>query len=196
LTPIQDVAGLPRVLLVGDSISIGYTIPTRKLLEGKANVHRPIANCGPTSRGLQSIDKWLTDKRLGNGKWDLIHFNWGIHDLKIMKSGTHQVPPDQYEKNLRSLVAKLKATGAKLIWASTTPLPEGSARLRSEDAVAYNAIAKEIMVENSIPIDDLYAYALPKLEQIQRPKNCHFTAEGSKVLAQQVAAAIEAELNK
>lgn len=195
-SPIQDVAGLPRVLLVGDSISIGYTIPTRKLLEGKANVHRPIANCGPTSRGLQSIGKWLTDERLGNGKWDLIHFNWGIHDLKIMKNGTHQVPPDQYEKNLRLLVEKLKATGAKLIWASTTPLPEGIARLQSKDAIAYNAMAKKIMAENGIPIDDLHAYALPKLEQIQRPKNCHFTSEGSKVLAQQVAAAIEAELSK
>jgi len=63
-----------------------------------------------------------------------------------MKDGTHQVPPDQYEKNLRLLVEKLKATGAKLIWASTTPLPEGIERLQTKDAIAYNAIAKKIMM--------------------------------------------------
>ena len=44
LLPIEDVAGLPRVLLLGDSVSIGYTLPARKLLEGKANVHRPADN--------------------------------------------------------------------------------------------------------------------------------------------------------
>ena len=53
-----------------------------------------------------------------------------------------------------------------------------------------------IAVERTVSLDDLHAYALPKLEQIQRPRNCHFTPEGSKVLAQQVAAAIEAELSK
>ena len=56
-------------------------------------------------------------------KWDVIHFNFGIHDLKFMPDGKRQVEPDDYEKNLRTLVAKLKATGAKLIWATTTPIP-------------------------------------------------------------------------
>ncbi len=70
MAAVEDVAGLPRVLLIGDSISIGYTVPVRKLLEGKANVHRPRTNCGPTTRGVQAIDEWL-----GDGKWDVIHFN-------------------------------------------------------------------------------------------------------------------------
>ena len=64
LAPIQDQEGLPRVLLIGDSISIGYTLPVRELLKGKANVHRPSTNCGPTSRGVSGIDQWL-----GKGKW-------------------------------------------------------------------------------------------------------------------------------
>ena len=42
--PIKDVPGLPRVLLIGDSISIGYTLPTRQRLIGVANVHRPPMN--------------------------------------------------------------------------------------------------------------------------------------------------------
>ena len=77
LEPIQDVPNLPRVLLIGDSISIGYTIPTRELLAGKANLHRIPANGGPTINGLKSLDAWL-----GNAKWDVIHFNWGLHDLR------------------------------------------------------------------------------------------------------------------
>lgn len=110
LTPVQDVPGLPRVLLIGDSVSMGYTLPTRKLLEGTANVHRIPQNGGPTKNGVAQIEKWL-----GSGKWDVIHFNWGIHDLKIMPDGKRQVEPADYEAHLRSLVARMKKTGAKLI---------------------------------------------------------------------------------
>jgi len=79
MAPVKDVHGLPRVLLIGDSISIGYTVPVRGLMKAKANVHRPRTNCGPTTKGLAEIDAWL-----GDGKWDVIHFNWGLHDLKYM----------------------------------------------------------------------------------------------------------------
>ncbi len=68
---VEDDPRLPRVLLIGDSISIGYTVPVRKLLAGKANVHRIPTNGGPTTRGLEQIDKWL-----GKKPWDVIHFNW------------------------------------------------------------------------------------------------------------------------
>ncbi|HEY8994916.1 MAG TPA: hypothetical protein VIM71_09660, partial [Lacunisphaera sp.] len=80
LRPIQDVPGLPRVLIIGDSVSIGYTLPTRDNLKGKANVHRPHTNCGSTTEGEKSLDAWLED-----GHWDVIHFNWGLHDLKFLK---------------------------------------------------------------------------------------------------------------
>lgn len=197
MKPIEEVAGLPRVLLIGDSISIGYTLATRKILEGKANVHRALTNCGPTSKGVQSLDSWLSDKRLGAGKWDVIHFNWGLHDLKYMKDDKQQVPIDQYEKNLCELVQKLKQTGAELIWASTTPVPEGVKPKRLDtDVVAYNEVAKKIMDENGIAINDLYSFALPKLKEIQRPANVHFPPQGSQALAERVAAAIEEALKK
>jgi acyl-CoA thioesterase-1 len=185
----KDDPKLPRVLLLGDSISIGYTVAVREALAGKANVHRPGANCGPTSRGVESIDAWL-----GDGKWDVIHFNWGLHDLKKIE-GKHQVPIDQYEKNLKQLVERLKRTGAKLVWCSTTPVPEGCSPPRTnDDVLAYNAVAKKIMDAEEIAIDDLYAFALPQLDEIQRPANVHFTPEGSKVLAEQVAKSILAAL--
>ena len=75
---VKDDPTLPRVLLIGDSISIGYTPATRKLLAGKANVHRIPTNGGPTDNGTKNIKQWL-----GDGKWDVIHFNFGLHDIKL-----------------------------------------------------------------------------------------------------------------
>ncbi|MBL9092011.1 MAG: sulfatase-like hydrolase/transferase [Planctomycetaceae bacterium] len=193
LQPIQDVPGLPRVLLIGDSISMGYTLEVRDLLKGKANVHRIPTNGGPTIRGLESLKDWL-----GAGKWDVIHFNWGLHDLKFMPEGGRQVELADYEKNLRELVKQLKATGATLIWCSTTPVPEGGLEppRKNADVEAYNAAAKKIMNEEGVAIDDLYAFALPKLKEIQIPVNVHFHEKGSAVLAEKVAAEIEKQLPK
>ena len=118
LSPIEDVPGLPRILLIGDSISIGYTVPTRKALQGVANLHRIPANGGPTSKGLQHIESWI-----GSSEWDVIHFNWGLHDLcyrhpdsktqgnrdKVNGSVTHTV--QEYAANLEKLVIRIKKTG-------------------------------------------------------------------------------------
>lgn len=193
MAPVQDVAGLPRVLLIGDSISIGYTVPTRKLLEGKANVHRIPTNGGPTKNGVANITKWL-----GTGKWDVIHFNWGIHDLKYMPDGKRQVEPADYEANLRSLVATLKATGAKLIWATTTPIPDGDLNPpRKFGKVAENnAIAAKVMAENNVAIDDLNAHITPNLATMQNPRDVHYTAAGSEHLAKKVAEEISKALAK
>ena len=184
MVPIEDVAGLPRVLLIGDSISIGYTLPTRELLKGKANVHRIPTNGGPTTKGLVQIDSWL-----GDSKWNVIHFNWGLHDLKFMPHGKRQVTLAAYEKNLDSLVRRLKQTGAKLIWRNTTPVPEAKVRPQRipADVVSYNAAAKRVMQKHSVPIHDLYSFALARLEEIQLPANVHFTPKGSAALADEVA---------
>ena len=184
MAPIRDVVGLPRVLLIGDSISIGYTLPTRELLKGKANVHRIPTNGGPTTKGLVQIDSWL-----GDSKWDVIHFNWGLHDLKFMPHGKRQVTLAAYEKNLDSLVRRLKQTGAKLIWRNTTPVPDAKVRPQRipADVVSYNAAAKRVMQKHSVSIHDLYSFALARLEKIQLPANVHFTPEGSAALADEVA---------
>ena len=191
MAPVEDQPGLPRVLLIGDSISIGYTVPVRDLLKGKANVHRIPANGGPTSRTLTSIDKWL-----GKEKWDVIHFNWGIHDLKIMPGGKRQVEPADYEKNLRELVTKLKATGAKLIWATTTPIPQVElVPNRKFGSVAeYNDIAKKVMTENGVPTDDLNAAITPHVAEVQNAKDVHYKPEGYAMLGKEVAASIEKAL--
>lgn len=189
---VEDVAGLPRVLLIGDSISIGYTIPVRKLLAGKANVHRVPLNGGPSSNGVFMIDSWL-----GTKQWDVIHFNFGLHDLKRMSDGKQQVSPEAYERYLRLVVERLKKTGAKLIWATTTPVPDGkvSPPRIPADVPTYNAIALRVMEENGVAIDDLYAFALPRLKEIQEPVNVHFKPAGSDMLGAQVVKSIEAALS-
>ena len=190
---IEDDPKLPRVLLIGDSISIGYTLEVRKLLARQANVHRIPANGGPTSNGLAHLGEWL-----GTNQWDVVHFNWGLHDLKIMTNGQHQVELVQYADNLRQLVNKLKATRATLIWASTTPVPEGKLNpLRHpEDVPRYNEAALRVMRESGVRVNDLYSFALPRLSEIQLPANVHFKPDGSAKLAQPVADSIVAALKE
>jgi hypothetical protein len=201
--PEQIAPDLPNVLLIGDSISIGYMLDTRKELEGVANVFRPPTNCGPTTRGLEQIDKWLGDR-----KWDVIHWNHGLHDLKYVGSngenladpdseGAHQqVPIEQYKENLRKLAERLKKTGATIIWCETTPVPEGSAGRIAGDAKRYNEAAAEVMAEvGGITTNQLYDFAI-KHKDLQRPKNVHYTPKGSAKLAEQVARSVKAAIKK
>ncbi len=193
MAPIVDVAGLPRVLLIGDSISIGYTLPVRQELAGKANVHRIPTNGGPTKNGTANLAKWLD-----TGKWDVIHFNFGLHDLRHMEDGKRQVEPADYEKNLRSLVADLRKTGAKVIFATTTPVPEGKLTPQRTfgDVAIYNDIALKVMKENDVAIDDLNAVITPTLAQHQNKADVHFNAEGSATLGKAVVKSINAALGK
>lgn len=180
-----------QVLLIGDSISEGYTPIVRSLLKGKMDVQRPDANCGATLLGLEQIDLWL-----GKNKWDLIHFNWGLHDLlrrsenPNLASVRPQVSLFEYEKNLIKLVRRLKKTGAKLIWGTTTPVPKGSEFRISGDELEYNDVALRVMMDENIPVDDLYAEIFPKLSKFQELQDVHFNAKGSEFLAQVVARSI------
>jgi lysophospholipase L1-like esterase len=186
---------LPKVLIIGDSISIGYTPAVQKLLAGKVNVIRIPGNGQHTATGLAKLKDWL-----GAEKWDVIHFNWGLWDLcyhgatdmgaRDKVGGKQFVPLEEYEKNLRELAKRLKATGAKLIWATTTPVPDGDKGRNAGDELRYNAVAEKIMKENGVAVDDLHAAVLPRLKDFQSPGNVHFNAKGSEFLAEQVAASI------
>lgn len=196
---VESRRGTPRVLIVGDSISIGYFKPLQKLLEGKAVVRHNPGNAAHTANGLAKLDEWL-----GDTHWDVVHFNHGLHDLKYVDErggnasvdkGRQQIPIDQYERNLDEIVRRLKKTGAKLIFATTTPVPDGTGNRVKDDAKKYNAAAERVMRKHGIIINDLYSFALPRLDEIQRPKNVHFTEAGSELLAQQVAKSILKALN-
>ena len=195
----KDDPKLPRVLLIGDSISIGYTVDVRKNLAGKANVHRIPRNGQTAKFGSENLPKWIGEK-----KWDIIHFNWGLWDLcyrhpesknqgkRDKVNGTVSATPEQYRKDLEACVVQLKKTGAKLIWCAITPVPEGEAGRKMGDDLKYNAIAAEIMKKHGVTINDLHSHALKKLPGIAtKPGDVHFNKDGNVWLAEKVAAEIE-----
>jgi acyl-CoA thioesterase-1 len=152
---------------------------------------------------VASIDRWL---QIDGGKWDIIHFNWGLHDLKHMQadgkttSNLATDPPqasvEVYEKNLREIVAKLKATGAKLIFAATTPVPAEPMKVyrNNADVLLYNEAAARVMKDHQIPINDLYTLVQPRMKELQiQPANVHFVPAGSEVLAEAVVSAIRSQ---
>lgn len=215
-----DKPGLPRVLLLGDSISSGYFLQVRAKLVGIANVHRPPENCGPTERGVARLNLWL-----GNKPWDVIHFNFGLHDIKYLDAQGKYVTPDKgkqvaspevYRKQLREITEQLKRTHARLIFATTTPVPPGALGRVPGDEIRYNAIALSVMREFDVAIDDLWGYVAasqltfpphPVSElrtphhhidarpgEIQKPFDVHYTAEGFEELANLVTASVRRQL--
>lgn len=189
---------LPKVLIIGDSISIGYTKPLKELMAGLAEISHNPGNAQHSRFGRERLESWLGDER-----WDVIHFNHGLHDLKYVDAsgkntrsrelGHIQIGLDEYEKNLTAIVKRLKRTGAKLIFATTTPFPdEPSGPLREAVQVErYNRVALRIMEDHGVMVNDLHGFALPRLNEIQQPDNVHFTPAGSKALALEVKRHIE-----
>jgi hypothetical protein len=104
-----------------------------------------------------------------DGGWDVIHFNHGVWDQATIDhktgkrfndgQGSIRIPIGEYEKNLRTIVARLKQTGATIIWASTTPILEGTPPGYAGGAMVdrYNEVAAKIMRENGVIINDLNA---------------------------------------
>ncbi len=191
-----------RVLILGDSISMGYTPVVKRLLQDDTLVFRPGENCAGTTKGVANVDRWL---QLQGGRFDLIWFNFGLHDLKRVRpngknsndpADGRQAEPDVYERQLREIVAKLKATGSALVFATTTPVPNGGVRPHRDvaDPERYNQIARKIMAENGVDVVDLYAFALARQKEIQPRVDVHFTKEGSAALGGEVATQIRARL--
>lgn len=206
-----DAAAKKRLLILGDSISIGYTPYVQKMLANEMVVIRPTRdgkpeNCSGTTSGVANIDRWL---QLDGGKWDVIHFNWGLHDLKHVKAGDAkgaasdlatdppQATVEVYEKNLREIVAKLKATGAKLVFAATTPVTDEPMKVyrNNADVIRYNEAALRVMKDNNIPVNDLYTFVKPRMKELQiQPANVHFVPAGSEALAAEVVKTVKAAL--
>lgn len=199
--------GLPRVLIIGDSVSNGYTGFVRELLAGQAHIIHNPGNSQGTTHTLANLDRWLSASR-----FDLIHFNMGLHDLKRVKvAGTAESSRDPrdprqadlptYAANLEKIVRKLEATGTPLIFATTTPFPavvKGPHR-DAEDVNRYNAAALQIMKRHGIAVNDLHGFVLPRLEALQKPRNVHYTPEGyaalGNVVARKIAAALKLDWN-
>lgn len=208
---VQRDPALPNVLIYGDSISIGYTQPVREQLAGKANVFRLFRNGMESGRFIplmqqmhnrmrnpQLVDPWSFD-------WDVIHFNVGLHDVKYSrngqldkKSGKQVTSVDDYAKNLEAIIAYLKqfAPDAKLIFATTTPVPKGANGRFAGDAVKYNKVALSVLkLHPEIAINDLYSLCKPNQEKWwSKPADVHYNGKARHKQGAVVAKVIETAL--
>jgi len=198
--PSED-AKLPKVLIIGDSISLGYTPYVKNMLKDQAEVVHNRGNAGPTMRGVANIEKWL-----GDTPWDVIHFNWGLWDMYGWEYAKEDRSPARYAERLEALVARLKKTKAKLIWGTTTPAcpePEKTMLRRFKTKVVivpqleqqYLDAALEVMKKNKVEVNDLYAVVAPELKKYSpAADDVHYTKPGYEKLGEQVAKSIEAAL--
>jgi len=187
--------GKPKVLIIGDSISLGYTPYVKELLADEAIVIHNEGNAQYTGTGLIFMDKWL-----GREDWDVIHFNWGLWDMYGWRFKDTLRTPEVYAGNLEILLTRLEETGAKLIWATTTPVcpaPEKNdlTLIDSTTEEAYRTAALRVMKKHKVRVNDLYAAIKPRQKEYAIGEDdVHFTSEGSRFLAEQVAEEIRKNL--
>jgi lysophospholipase L1-like esterase len=193
----------PSILIIGDSISIGYTPFVKKYFADKVNITHNPGNAQHTGTGLEKIDAWL-----GDGKWDIIQFNWGLWDLcyrhpdskvqgnrdKVNGKITYTV--DEYAANLDSLVSALqRKTDAKLVFVTTTYVPEHEAGRFTDDAVKYNDAAKAVMKKHAVLVNDLYEPSISIHKKFGKgPDDVHYTTEGYEKLSNLVADFLKTEI--
>jgi lysophospholipase L1-like esterase len=208
---VENDPKLPNVLIYGDSISIGYTEPVRDSLQGQANVYRLYCNGGDSASFIPKMNKMHATMRKEaldepwTFRWDVIHFNVGLHDLKYIsngkldkKNGEQVSSVDTYQQNLRDIIAFLGefAPDVKLVFATTTPVPEGEPGRLAGDAQKYNQVALEVMKEYpEIEINDLFTFTKPNQpEWWTKPGNVHFNDVGKSAQGDEVARILSAAL--
>ena len=177
---------LPRVLMVGDSICNGYQGRVAAMFEGRANVTYWISSYCVTSPGYLQLLAFYLDE----AKYDVIHFNNGLHSC--------DTPDADYEKSYRAALSLIreKQPGAKLVWATSTPLnTEDSAK--SEKVARLNAAARRAASDvGGIDEDDLYSLVNPLDRRTYWVDMHHYTHAGYELLASQVVGRVSTALAK
>jgi len=204
-------AGRPQVLLMGDSIRLGYAPLVAKKLDGVADVFSFPENGGDTNSTLKQLDAWFKDGKTPIAAPPnpetlpplIVHFNCGLHDLKFdKKTQKHQVGIDDYEKNLREIVKKLKQRTPHLFFTTTTPIIDDRHAGRKadfdrfdKDVKAYNERAVKMMLELGVPVDDLNRIVQDGGPAEMLGKDgTHYTAAGNERLASAVTDCIRRQL--
>ncbi|KGL62314.1 SGNH/GDSL hydrolase family protein [Polaribacter sp. Hel1_85] len=202
----------PNVFIYGDSISIKYSSKVRGILKDKATVIRLFKNGGSSHNfieNMEKLEKTMFQPGLENGwnfKWDLIHFNVGLHDLKYLKgkhlskkNGKQVSSINDYKSNLNEICnyLKKKFPNTKLVFATTTPVPANAKGRFEGDSIKFNKAALEVL--NNYPeiiINDLFAFTKPHYEKwAQEPGNVHYNELGFNQQGKEVARIIVENLN-
>lgn len=188
---VQDPV-LPRVLLIGDSIVGGYGPTVGKLLEGRATVD---VYGNPYNQANNNWHSELKGILASNGPYAVIHFNLGLHGYR-----KGDIPEGKFEALTAKCVETLHqgAPGAKIIWASTTPIVTTNRPFALDPEVNpvivdHNARAARVMKQYGIPVNDLYGLILPHLDRSHGDR-FHWQGEGYTLMGEAVAHIVEAQL--
>jgi lysophospholipase L1-like esterase len=183
-----------KVLLLGDSIRISYQSSVADMLKDIAEVVGPEENCQFSAYTLASLDRWIEQL----GKPDIVHWNNGIHDVGHNPDRQPiQYPLNEYISNLRGIITKLNKTGAKIIFATSTPVHPNRPfkntewAWRNDEIAGYNEGAVELMKSKCIPINDLHAVVAENYDVYLSEDMLHLSQEGIKKCAETVVNAIK-----
>ena len=183
---VKDDPALPRMLIIGDSISRSYTAPARLALAGRANVHRAPANCGRSDYFFKHGEDWL--RQNGSNRWDLITVNYGIHD--------YDKKPEQFADNLRKIIARLRETGARILWVRTTPWGRADDDLSIDRSPKTNETSDAVAKAEGLEIVDLHALLIDERGRLQAKDRTHWNDEAAAAMGKALATAIEPRLRK
>ena len=182
---------MTEVILIGDSIRMGYEDCVRRELEGRAQVWSPEENGGTSANVLRHLEEWVLSRPA-----DVVHVNCGLHDIvKPFDSGEPETSLEEYSANVRAILSRAQAEAdCALVWASTTPVNEdwhhrhkGFDRFE-EDVRAYNRAASAVTDELGLPQNDLYSViSQAGRDRLLTGDGVHFTDEGCALLGTAVA---------
>jgi len=191
----------PLVILLGDSIRMGYQGTAKQLLKERADVWSPKENCADTVHTLAAIDTWLKGKAPA-----VVHINCGLHDMWINEDGSLRHPLDMYLKNVAEIIARIKelAPEAKIIFALTTPVDQerqktsnyGRIVRNNDDIPRYNVPTKKLAEEMGCLIDDLYSVVMEAgKDELMAADGVHFNPKGCRILGKAVAECVQKALS-
>jgi lysophospholipase L1-like esterase len=185
---------MQTVILVGDSIRMGYQTVARIDLHGAAELWAPEQNGGTSTSVLHHLYEWVISRTP-----DVVHINAGLHDIKRPFGSTQwAVPLPRYQHNVETILRRLiEETDATVIWAMTTPVNhdwhhvvKGFDRFEA-DVVTCNRAAAEVAAELGVRTNDLFSAVMDAgRDRLLREDGVHFTDEGSELLGHRVAGAI------
>jgi len=182
---------MKKVILIGDSICLGYQSLVQQALTGYAEVWTPEINGGDSRNILEHLKVWVQTSQP-----DVVHINCGLHDLKKpFDTGLLAVPISEYSLNVHTILNQLRQSVPLVLWATTTPVNTGWHHERKgfdrfeDDVVSYNDAAKTVTRILKVPVNDLYSAVMTAgRDRLLLPDGVHFTAGGYALLGEQVAA--------